>query len=78
MTHEASKMRLLVIRGRRVNSLLLVWEISKGLLLGEGFRDKGAATKVKVRISHPKMGDTSGLLANQGRKHISNATSLDT
>ena len=36
------------------------------------------AIKSKVKINHPKMGDTSGLLTIQGRKHASNATSLDT
>ena len=52
-------MRVLVIKGRRVNSIFLAREISRGLLLGEGFRDKAAATKAKTRISHPKMGGTS-------------------
>ena len=71
-------MRVLVIRGRRVNSLLLARERSRGLLLREGFRDKAVATRAKARISLPKMGDTSMLLASQGRKHVSSATSLDT
>ena len=44
----------------------------------QGFQGQGVAIKAKARISHPKMGDTSGLLANQGREHVSNATSLDT
>ena len=38
--------------------------ISRGLLLREGFRDKAAAPKAKARISHPKMGGTSRLLAS--------------
>ena len=49
-----------------------------GILLREGFRDKVAATRGKAKISHPKMGDASGLLASQGRGHVSIATILDT
>ena len=64
MTHEASGMRVLVIRGRRVDSLLLARERSRGLILHEGFRDKAATTRAKAKISHPKMGDTLGLLAS--------------
>ena len=70
--------RVLVIRGRRFNSLLLARERSRGLLLREGIRDKVAVTRAKAKISHPKMGDTSGLLASQGKGHVSIATSLDT
>ena len=70
MTHEASRMRVLVIRGRRVDSLLLAREKNRGLLLCEGFRDRVAATRAKARISHPKMGDTSRLLASQGREFV--------
>ena len=73
MTHRSSEMRVLVIRGRRVNSLLLAWEISKGLLLHEGFRDKA-----KAKINHPKIGDTLGLLASRGKGYVSIATSLNT
>ena len=71
-------MRVLMTRGRRVNSFLLAQERSRGLLLREGFKDKVAATKAKARISHPKMGDTSGLLASQGREYVSSTTSPDT
>ena len=78
MTQRASEMRVLVIRGRRTNRLLLARERSKGLLLHEGFRDMASATRAKARISHPKMGGTSGILDRQGRKCVSNATSLDT
>ena len=67
-----------VLRGRRVNSLLLAKEINRGFLLLEGFRDKAVAIRTKARIIHPKMGDTLGLLASQGREHVSCATSLDT
>ena len=57
MTHREFGMRVLVIRGRRVNSLLLALEISRGLLLCEGFKDKAATIKAKAGISRPKMGD---------------------
>ena len=69
-------MRILVARGRRA-SLLPVQERSQRLRVIEGFRDRAAAIKAKARISHPKMGDTLVLLANQGRECVSNATSLD-
>ena len=78
MTHGAAKMRVLVIRERRANSLLLARERSRGLLLHEGFKDRAPTTRAKARISHPKMGDTLGILANQGRECVSNGTSLDT
>ena len=70
-------MRVLVLRGRRINPLLLAREISIGLLLRESSRDRVAATKAKARVSYPKMGDTSGFLASQSREHVSSATSLD-
>ena len=78
MTQRASEMQVLVIRGRRTSRLPLAWERSRGLLLLEGFRERVAVTKAKTRISYPKMGGTSGLLASQGRKCVSSATSLDT
>ena len=78
MTQRASEMPVLVIRRRRTIFLLLARERSGGLLLREGFRDKAAAPRAKDRISHRKMGDTSGLLASQGRECVSSATSLDT
>ena len=64
MTHRVFEMRVLEIRERRVNYLLLAWERNKGLLLRKGFKDRAAAIKAKVRISHPKMGDTLRLLAS--------------
>ena len=64
MMYRASEMRVLEVRGMRVSPLLLAREISRGILLREGFRDRAAATRAKARISHPKMGDTSGLLAS--------------
>ena len=78
MTHGASEIRVLVLRGRRVNSHPIARERSIGLLLCEGFIDRVVDTRAKAMISHPKMGGTSGLLANQDRGCVSNATSLDT
>ena len=69
---------MLVIRGRRANSLILAREKSKGLMLHEGFRNKAAATRPKARISHPKMGGTSRLLASQGKGCVFSAIHLDT
>ena len=77
MTHRAFVIRVLVRRRKRI-SLLLAQGKSRGLMLHEDFREKAVATKAKARISHPKMRDTSGLLANQGRECVSSATSLDT
>ena len=78
MTHRASEMLVLKIRGRRANLILLTWEGSRGLLLRKAFRHRAVAIRAKARINYPKMGDISGLLARQGRGHISIATSLDT
>ena len=78
MTHEASRIRVLVVREMRVSSLLLAEERSRGLMLSEGFRDMAAATRAKARISHPKIGGTLGLLASQGRECVSSATNLGT
>ena len=78
MTHKASGMRVLRIRGMRANLLLLAQGRNRGLMLYEGFRDRVVAIRAKAKISHPKMGDTSKLLANQGRGHVSSATSLNT
>ena len=64
MTHGASGMQVLKIRGRRANLLLLAQGRSRGLLLRRGFKDRAAAIKAKVRVNHPKIGDTSGLLAS--------------
>ena len=69
---------MLKIRGRRANLLLLPQGRSRGLLLRKGFRAKAAAIKAKARINHPKVGDTSGLLASQDKEHVSIATGLDT
>ena len=64
MTQRASEMRVLVIRGRRTICLFLARERSRGLLLHKGFIDKAVAPMAKARISHPKMGGTSRLLAS--------------
>ena len=34
-------------------------------------------TKAKARVNHPGVGDTSELLANQGRERVSIATNMD-
>ena len=69
---------MLKIRGRRAGLFLLAQGRSRGLLLHKGFRDKVKAIMAKAKVIHSKMGDTSGLLAKQGRGHVSIATSLDT
>ena len=74
--HVASEMRVLKIRGRRANLLLLAQVKSRGLLLHKDFKDRAKA--IKAKVNHPKTGDTSGILASQGRGHVSIATSLDT
>ena len=44
---------------------------SGGLLLRKGFRDRARTTRANARVNHPKMEDTSRLLASQGRGHVS-------
>ena len=78
MTHRASEMRVLKIRGRTTNLLLLAQGRSKGLLLCKGFKDRVVAIKAKAKVNHPRVEKTSRLLASQGRGHVSIATSLDT
>ena len=63
--HEASGMWASKIGGRRTNLLLLAQGRSRGLLLGESFKDRATAIRAKAKVNHPKMGDTTGLLANQ-------------
>ena len=77
MKKISSGMQVLVERGRKT-SFLLDQEISRGLMLHEGFKDKAATLRAKARIIHPKMGGTSGLLAHQSRGCASSVTSLDT
>ena len=76
MTHEAFGMRVLKIRGKRANLLLLVQGRSRGLILRRVFRDRAATIRAKARVNHPKMRDTSGLLASQGREHVPPAWTL--
>ena len=78
MTQRTSETRVLVIKGSRTGHVFLAWERRSGLLLHEGFRDSAVAIRAKARISHPKMGDTSRLLASRGRGCVSSTTSLDT
>ena len=75
--HRTSERRVLKIRGMRANLFLLTQGRSRGLLLRKGFRDRPAAIKTKAKVKHPKVGDTSGLLANQSREHVSITTNLD-
>ena len=56
-------MRVLVGRGRRT-SFLVDHKIRRGLILREGFKDRATTPRFKARISHPKMGRTSGVLAS--------------
>ena len=59
--HRAFGMRVLKIRGRRANLLLLTQGRSKGLLLRKGFKDRAEAIKAKARVNHPRVGETSRL-----------------
>ena len=58
---------------REIQLLLLAQGRSRGLLLRKGFKDRA-----KARVNHPRVGETLGLLASQGRGYVSIATSLDT
>ena len=40
--------------------------------------DRVDAIKAKARVNHTRVGKTSRLLASQGKRHVSIATSLDT
>ena len=68
---------MLVLKRRRVN-LLLALGRSKRLLFHMDLGDRAVATRVKAKVNHPRVGDTSGLLASQGRERVSIVTSLDT
>ena len=69
---------VLKIRGMRANLILLAQGRSRGLLLRKGFRERVVAIRAKVKVNHPRVGETSRLLANQGRGHVSIATNIDT
>ena len=58
MTNEASETRVLVVRGRGTDLLLLALESSIGFLLCSGFKDRATAIKAKARIVRRKVGDT--------------------
>ena len=75
--HRASRIEVLVLRGRRIN-LLLTQEISRRPLFHKDLKDKAMATRAKAKISCPRVENTLGLLTNQSREHVTTATSLDT
>ena len=75
MTYEASKIWVLVLRGRKIH-LLPTQERSRRLLFRMEFRDKVVATRAKAKVNYPEMGNTSGLLPSRGRGRASIVTSL--
>ena len=77
MKHGASGIWVLVLRGRRIN-LLLVWERGRGLLFPEDQRDRVEAIRAKVRVRAIKDKARVGARARQGRCFVSSAISLDT
>ena len=77
MTHGESGTWVLVLRGRRIN-LLLAPKRSRRLLLLTDLRDRVVAIRSKAKVNHLRVGDTSGLLASQGRERVSIVTTLDT
>ena len=77
MTHLASGTWVLVLRGRRIN-LLLAPGRSIRLPLHTDHWDGAVATRAKAKVNHSRVGDTSRLLASQGRERVSIVTSLDT
>ena len=70
-------MQVLRIRGRRANLFLIAKGRSRGLLLRKGFRDRVVTIRANAMVNRPKMRDTSGLLASQGKGKVSIATNLD-
>ena len=58
------------------HQLLPTLERSKRLLLCMEFGDKAVATRVKARVNYPEIGNTLGLLPNQGRCRVSIVTNL--
>ena len=64
-------------RGKKAN-LILASGRSRKLLLHTNLRDKAMATRAKAKFNHSRVGDTSRLLASQGREHVSIVTSLET
>ena len=76
--HGTSGMRVLKIRGGRVNLLLLAQERNIGVLLHKGFRHRTTTIKAKAKVYHPKVGDILRRLASQCMEHVSITTSLNT
>ena len=68
---------MLMLRGKRIN-LLLAPGRSRRLLLLTNLRDRVVDTRAKAKVNHSGVGDTSGLLASQGRECVSIVTNLDT
>ena len=77
MTYEASKIWMLVLKGRKIH-LLPTRERSRRLLFCTDLKDKVVATRAKAKISCLGVENTSGLLACQSRERVSTATILDT
>ena len=65
-----------MVRERRAN-LLLAPGRSIRLLLRTDFKDRAVATKARAKVNHRGVGDTSKLLASQGRERVSVTTGLD-
>ena len=51
---------------------------SRRLLFRTDLGDRAMAIRVKAKVNHPGVGETSGILANQCREFVSIVTSLDT
>ena len=77
MTYRASGIRVLMLRGMRIN-LLLTLEISKRLPFHTDLRDRAVATRAKAKISCPGVENTLRHLASQSKERVSIATILDT
>ena len=77
MTYEASKIWVLVLRGKKIH-LLPTRERSRSLLFRTDLRDRAVATRAKAKINCPGVENTSELLASQSKEHVSTATNLDT
>ena len=75
MTYKASKIWVLILRGRKIH-LLPTWERNRRLLFRMEFEDRAVATRVKAKVNYPEMGSTSVLLTSRGRGRASIVTSL--
>ena len=65
-------------KGKESQLLLLARGRSKRLLLRQDFKDRVVTIKAKAKDDHLQVADISGLIANQGRAHVTIAISLDT